>query len=792
MREPIPFESPQPHPFGHYRVLFEAARDTILFIRRDGRILDANPAALRSYGYGRDELLSMSIVQLRAAEAVMSTAHQLGRADSEGILFETVHRRKDGSTFPVEVSSQGVDLNGERVLLSIIRDITERKAGDRDRELLLEELQSSQERLEQQAETLQAQNEELRVGNEELKRLSDELADQEDFLAAILDNIPAAVSYLDRDLIYRHCNSAAAQSLGRPVRNILGRHLREIAGEDSHLYQAVETVLRTGKPHPLSTITFHPPGRPEEERHYSVAYLPDRSDSGQVRGVFAQGLDITERVRAEGALIESEQRFRQLADAMPQLVWTAEPDGTVDYYNRRYREFAGIGPADEGSWQWAPVLHPDDLQRTVDAWRSAVETGDTYQIEHRVRRADGSYRWYLSRGAPARDESGKIVKWYGTATDIDDHKRNEQERERLLDEIQRRAAELEAVINSITDGVVVYSATGAILRMNPAAQRMLGYSEAVQNLPFEERIGILRVETPDGKPFAANELPATRALVGEAVTGTVMVFHPPAAPPIWVTAGAAPIRSATGNLLGAVATFTDVTPLRELQDQRAAHILGISHGLRTPLTAIHGHAQLLLRAMETSEEGDRFRHGMETIVSGSQRMSLLLRDLVDLTELEAGRPLWLNRQRLSILPFVERLVERFDGMIAAGRVQVVARDDLPTVVADPDRLERVVATLLSNAFKYSGSDAPVTIQLAWRHGQLLVSVSDQGPGIPEPQLAALFQPPRRGGSADAPQANLGLGLYIARMLVEAHGGRIWVESEEGRGSTFSFTLPVMH
>ncbi len=142
---------------------------------------------------------------------------------------------------------------------------------------------------------------------------------------------------------------------------------------------------------------------------------------------------------SEEALRESEERFRQLADAMPQLVWTAQPDGMVDYYNRRYQEYDGIGPLEENIWEWSPVLHPEDQQATVDVWDRAVKTGEVYQIEHRVRMNDGTYRWHLSRGIPAKDDQGNIIRWYGTATDIHIQKENEEKVKRSNQELEQFA-----------------------------------------------------------------------------------------------------------------------------------------------------------------------------------------------------------------------------------------------------------------------------------------------------------------------------------------------------------------
>jgi len=165
-------------------------------------------------------------------------------------------------------------------------------------------------------------------------------------------------------------------------------------------------------------------------------------DDGQVQRLLGLTTDITERKQAEAALSASEARFRRLADAMPQLVWTANGDGVVDYYNSRAQEYAGIESAPDGSWSWRPVLHPDDRESTIEAWQTAVATGAIYQCEHRVSMADGRMRWHLSRAVPVRDADGRIIKWFGTATDIHDIKRAQES----LREADRRKNEFVATL----------------------------------------------------------------------------------------------------------------------------------------------------------------------------------------------------------------------------------------------------------------------------------------------------------------------------------------------------------
>ena len=166
-------------------------------------------------------------------------------------------------------------------------------------------------------------------------------------------------------------------------------------------------------------------------------------ESGKPTRIVGAVQDITERKRAEQALRESEERFRSLADSMPQLVWTALPDGTVDYYNQRYKEYHEIKHIDDKAWEWAPVLHPVDLEPTVNAWQQAVATGESYQIEHQVRMADDSYRWHLSRGVPILDKGGQVLRWFGTATDIHDLKMAEAELKEYAKRLERSNKELE-------------------------------------------------------------------------------------------------------------------------------------------------------------------------------------------------------------------------------------------------------------------------------------------------------------------------------------------------------------
>jgi signal transduction histidine kinase len=229
--------------------------------------------------------------------------------------------------------------------------------------------------------------------------------------------------------------------------------------------------------------------------------------------------------------------------------------------------------------------------------------------------------------------------------------------------------------------------------------------------------------------------------------------------------------------------------LRQSQLEREELIRTISHDLRAPVTIILGQGQLLKRGMEQRGIDGQAQRGAEAIITGARRMNAMIQDLVDVARLETGQ-MKLDRQPLDLRTAVLDLKERLAATNGAERIRVDAPERLPEVLADVDRLERILLNLLSNALKYSEPDTPVVVAVREAKGEVITSVIDQGRGISPDELPHVFDRYFRAKETRDTREGLGLGLYITRMLVEAHGGRIWVVSEMGRGSTFSFSLPL--
>jgi signal transduction histidine kinase len=229
----------------------------------------------------------------------------------------------------------------------------------------------------------------------------------------------------------------------------------------------------------------------------------------------------------------------------------------------------------------------------------------------------------------------------------------------------------------------------------------------------------------------------------------------------------------------------DVAALRDLQERREDLVRTISHDLRTPLTAIHGQAQLLLKRAGGSEQ---VRQGASAILTSANRMNVLIQDLVDMTRAEIGH-IRLETRPVHLLPFLEELRERFRWALEMDRLRFEVPADLPPLAADPGRLERILLNLLTNALKYSTPGTEVVVRGGNGGGTVAIAVEDRGPGIAPEDLPRIFDRFYRSGQVLRNTEGLGLGLYISRLLVEAMGGTLGVESELDRGSVFTARFP---
>jgi signal transduction histidine kinase len=269
----------------------------------------------------------------------------------------------------------------------------------------------------------------------------------------------------------------------------------------------------------------------------------------------------------------------------------------------------------------------------------------------------------------------------------------------------------------------------------------------------------------------------------------LLAYPRPGGGSVWLSSSAAPVCLPDGAIAGVVCTYTDITQLRQLQKEHELVVHMISHDLRNPLSVISNRAYLLRTLLDVECPTERVLSSVAAIDRSARRMTSMIEDMVDAARVEGGA-LVLQREPVDLAKHLRELLDHNARVIDVARIRCEVPPDLPRVSADPARLERVFLNLLSNALKYSLGDALVIVRARAVDEMVEVTVTDQGPGVPPEELPHLFERFYRVPHSGARTEGLGLGLFITRRLVEEHGGRTWVESAVGKGSTFAFTLPA--
>lgn len=616
-------------------------------------------------------------------------------------------------------------------------------------------------------------------------RLADEARrESEERISALINSVDESIWLFSIDGTILIANKIAAQRLNRKAVEVIEKKWYNIIPDEikKNTQDIINQVLQTRQ-----AVRFE---AQQSGSTYDHNFYPVFNSKGDVTSITVFSRDVTERVNQQAALIESERRFRQLADSMPQLVWTAEPDGNVDYYNSRSSELEGISQVETGKWKWEPVVHPDDVEATIQAWNYAISSGTFYEIAHRIRLKTGIFKWFLSRGIPIKDDKGKTIKWYGTATDIHlqkaiEEKLNQTLSQLALSESKLKEAQKLAHTGSFLIDLNTYRVEGSdelyrILEINKELQ--LNVNNLLKNLYEEDRMSVYKLINLEVK--------AAMGIESEFRYNTPIGLK-------YIKIISKPMVE-NGSVTKLFGTAIDVTEQKK-QEQKLQVLLAeltrsnkdleqfaytSSHDLQEPIRMIKSYAQLLELKHRDSLDNNAKEY-LNFIIEGASRMQQLVNDLLNYSRVTT------NKQELELvdLNIILGSVLKDLKLRITEEKAIVSVESLPHVRGDKTQLRQLFQNFIQNALKFRSDRNPeITIKCAKRKHDWQFSISDNGIGIDPQFYEKIFIIFQRLHDREK-YSGTGVGLAICKKIVERHGGEIFVESEVNKGTTFYFSLP---
>ncbi|HEY3587042.1 MAG TPA: PAS domain S-box protein, partial [Myxococcaceae bacterium] len=624
------------------------------------------------------------------------------------------------------------------------------------------------------------------------KRLEEALRESEKRFRTFVDHATDAFFLLDDRHVVLDVNRQACRSLGYTRDELVGKTAPDVDPDitPSNI-EEINRKLNAGE-----TVAFESRHRRKDGPVFPVEVRGEAFWEGGRNFVVALARDNTYRKRAEEALRESERRLRTLAEALPHMVWTAEPDGATDYYNARTIEYTGLTLEQLRNWGWQATIHPEDLPQCLELWTRSIATGALYEIKFRVLRADGAFRWHLARALALRDDSGRITKWFGSCIDIDDW---ERAREALRESEER----FRGTFENAAVGIAHTGLDGRWLRVNETLCAILGYT-VEELLPLDWH----RVTYPDDLPASLEQLSALLRDERRDYSLEKRYLRKDGSV-IWGQVDVSLQRDAAGKPAYTIAVVKDISmrkrldaELREAKEAAEAanrakdeFLANVSHEIRTPMNAILGMTELVLDTPLTADQ----RQCLRTVKSAADNLLGLMNDLLDFSKIEAGK-LELEPADFALRAAVGDTLRALAVRAHRKGLELIydVQPEVPdALVGDAGRLRQVLLNLVANAIKFTEQgEVVVRVDVAdatAAEGEvgLRFTVRDTGVGIPRDQQERIFRAfEQEDSSTTRRYGGTGLGLTIASQLVALMGGRITVESEPGRGSTFAFTAQL--
>jgi PAS domain S-box-containing protein len=465
-------------------------------------------------------------------------------------------------------------------------------------------------------------------------------------------------------------------------------------------------------------------------------------------------------------LRQSEERYRMLAENIQDLLCELDHKGRYIYLSPNYREVLGYTPDELVGRSTFDLVHPDDLS----AVRIQLNNG-TGKLSFRALHKNGQWRWLESTVKPY-ETAQRQLRAVVLSRDITDRRKAEED-----------LALRDRAISSTSEGICItdpHQLDNPIVYVNAGFERLTGYTrEEVlgKNCRFLKSSQSSPAMLQKLRVAIQNRTECVVELINRRKDGSLF----------WNRLSLTPVRDANGRATHFIGVIFDITERKEMERLKDELVSTVSHELRTPLTSLRGFAELMLKRNFAPEKQRKF---LDIIHRESLRLTELINDFLDLQRIESGRQQY-NFKDIELTPLLNEIISVFHHEPGRHNLHLNVPTSLPPICADTARLQQVMMNLLSNAVKFSPQGGQITVGARLEDDVIKVWVTDQGVGVPPEALPNLFHRFFRVDNQDTRSiGGTGLGLALVKEIVKTHGGRIWVESTIGVGSTFFFTLPI--
>ncbi len=625
----------------------------------------------------------------------------------------------------------------------------------------------------------QAHQIELETKIEELRRSQEELEASRNKYALLYDFAPVGYFSFGRDGVIQTVNLTGARLLGAERSALVNRRFEDfVAYEDRFAFGNFIRTVVAGKGKETCRLRLSK----SDQQPLFVRIEAMATESGEECLVVL--VDITEKKKAEQALSESEYNLAKAQSMTHVGSWSFDPVTAEVNASDELLRIMHLRREDTTQEAFAGAVHPEDIESVMEHLRMGIEHGKSYEIEHRLRFGDGTSRWVYTIVEPSVNSAGKVVRLYGTTQDITERKQAEVE-------LRNKTNELQAIFDSISDGITVYDHDGLIQHHNLISPQL--YPKEI--LPGKSCRDIFHPETSS----MPQDCPVERALRGERVeTSQVSVREGQKTQYVDITA--TPIKDALGEKNRALVFFRDISEKRLqemhlIQTEKMSSIgvlaTGIAHEINNPLTSVAGCAEALLRrfrdepALKRDSRLEVFPNYLEVIVRESYRCKGIIDHLLSFGRKSDGSVIGVD-MNLVLLEILELL--RHQPGYRQIEVVTYLKKDLPHVLGDPSGLRQVCMNLLVNAHQAITGSGLVEVTTDNADDKMVsISIRDTGGGIAQETIDRIWDPfftTKEAGKG------VGLGLALTYNIVKRHGGDIRVESRIGEGSLFTVVLPV--